>query len=159
MGTAAAVAVLMRKEREIVASYRAAAATSPDRGRTPGELDVHEGVAFDRLRRRAVLRPALNGGLYLDEPTWEVLRSFRRRMAVVMCVVVVLAAVAAASLTLPARPLLIATTSADSSSYGARTVSSPSDRAVGSSARRAHGWSVRGSRVFAPRRQQPASRC
>ena len=80
MGTVAAAAIL-HKEREIVTALRAAGATSTQTGKTPGALGVHDGVALRRLRKRAVLRDATVGGLYLDEPAWEALRLLRRRLA------------------------------------------------------------------------------
>jgi len=81
---AIAAAALLHKEREIVASFRAAGATSAANGKTSSALGIQEGVAFERLRRRAVLRDATNGGLYLDEPSWEALRVLRRRLALIL---------------------------------------------------------------------------
>jgi hypothetical protein len=42
------------------------------------------------LRARAVLREAQDGGLYLDEPSWEALSTLRRRLAVVLLAIVVI---------------------------------------------------------------------
>jgi hypothetical protein len=86
----AAVAIIIRKEREIVNTYRAAGATSPSAARDPGELSVPRRVPFRRLVTRAVLRDAGNGRYYLDEASWNALRSIRHRMAIVMLLIVVL---------------------------------------------------------------------
>jgi hypothetical protein len=91
MGTAAAAAVVMHKEREIVDIYRRAAATAPDRARRPAELGIHNGVALSRLQTRAVLRESApgQGDYYLDERSWEALRGMRRRLAGVVIVIAV----------------------------------------------------------------------
>lgn len=83
----AAAAIIIRKERDIVDLYRQAGATSPATARRPADLDIHHRVAFDILVRRAVLREVDDGRYYLDEPSWEALRSLRRRMAMVMLMV------------------------------------------------------------------------
>jgi hypothetical protein len=82
------------KEKHIVAAFRGAGATSPPTAMTPAALGVHERLAFTKLRRRAVLREATTGLYYLDEPSWEALRSTRRRMALVLGLLVLVAAVA-----------------------------------------------------------------
>lgn len=89
---AAAVAVLIRKEREIVDVYRSVGATAPDTARGPDDLGVHRHVAFNRLVARGVLREASGGRYYLDEPTWNALRRLRRRMALVVTAVAILVA-------------------------------------------------------------------
>ena len=89
----AAAAAILRKERDIVNTYRGVGATSPDRARSPDELDVPRRVAFGRLVQRAVLRDTGDGRYYLDEPSWEALRGIRRRMALVIMIVVIGAAV------------------------------------------------------------------
>jgi hypothetical protein len=83
MGAVAAAAVI-HKEKEIVAILRAARALTPAAAKTPATLGLHEGVAFRRLRARAVLRDAGDGRLYLDEPSWEALRAIRHRLALVL---------------------------------------------------------------------------
>ena|SRR5437764_11331457 len=88
----AAAAVLLRREREIVDTYRGVGATGPDRARRPEELDVRQNFAFQRLVQRAVLRDAADGRYYLDEPRWNALRRMRHRMAFVMLIVVILVA-------------------------------------------------------------------
>ncbi len=85
----AAAAVILRKERDIVNSYRGAGAVTPDRAMSPDQLDVPRRMAFERLVQRAVLRDTGNGRYYLDEPSWEALRGIRRRMALVIVILVV----------------------------------------------------------------------
>lgn len=87
MGSTAAAVVLLR-ERQIVERFQYAAATAPERARVPAELGVHGGIAFDRLRSRAVLREAAPQVFYLDEASWAALRRLRRRVAVVVLILV-----------------------------------------------------------------------
>ena len=94
---AAVAAVIQRQEREIVNTFRGAGAISPNRARDPDELGVTHHLAFDRLVRRAVLREAGDGKYYLDEPSWNALRSLRRRIAIVMLIVVVVLGVMVAA--------------------------------------------------------------
>jgi hypothetical protein len=90
MGTAAAVAILLRKEKEIVVALRDAHATTTESAMTTESLGLHQGVAFQRLRSRAVVRAgARDGTWYLDEPSWEALRRLRNRVKVVLLVVIV----------------------------------------------------------------------
>jgi hypothetical protein len=84
----AAAAIILRKEKDIVSAYRGAGATSPDRARSPEQLDIGRRLAFERLVQRAVLRDTGDGRYYLDEPSWEALRGIRRRMMLVIALVV-----------------------------------------------------------------------
>jgi hypothetical protein len=90
---AVAAAVIVRKEREVVEAFRRAGAISSAKPATFAALNLHEGVATRRLIARAVLREAVPGSFYLDEPSWEALRSTRRRMAVLMCALAVIAVI------------------------------------------------------------------
>ena len=90
MGTAAAV--IVEREKDIVAAFRGAHAVSPAEAVTPGALGVAERIAFNRLRRRAILREAESGRFYLDEPAWEALRAMRRRLALVFAVALIVLA-------------------------------------------------------------------
>jgi hypothetical protein len=90
---ATAAAVIMHREREIVAAFLRSAATAPDRARRPSELGIEGGVALRRLRARAVLREAAPGELYLDEPTWIALRRLRRRVAMIVLLLLAVALV------------------------------------------------------------------
>jgi hypothetical protein len=88
MGTAAAVAILVRREREIVAAFRAGHATSPDSATTLDAVRVPDGVALRRLRDRAVVRPAGPDRFYLDELVWAAAMRMRRRVVLVVLLVV-----------------------------------------------------------------------
>jgi hypothetical protein len=90
MTGAAAAAVIMRRERDLVAHLRIAGAVSPSTAQTPAALGVHERLAWSRLVARAVIRSTGNGAYYLDEPSWEALRRMRHRVALLMGVIVVL---------------------------------------------------------------------
>ncbi|MGE0351958.1 MAG: hypothetical protein AB7I33_08485 [Gemmatimonadales bacterium] len=83
---ATAGAVIMLKEKQIVSAFREAGAVSPDRGRNPGEIGVREHLAFQRLRRRDVLRESGPGLYYVDVERWESLRDGRRRLALVLLI-------------------------------------------------------------------------
>ena len=86
-----AAAVLIRREKDAVALFRAAGAISPETARPPEGLGVTSDLTIRRLEARAVLRPGRQPGtLYLDEPSWAATRMIRRRMAIVMVVLVVL---------------------------------------------------------------------
>jgi hypothetical protein len=86
----AVAAIIMRRQRETVRVFETARATTPDTARDPGELGVEEDVVFRGLVRRAVLRDAGNGRYYLDQLSWEALRSMRHRMALVVIFIAVL---------------------------------------------------------------------
>lgn len=94
MGASAAAAVIIAKEKHIVAAFREAGATSLGKAVAPATLGVHERLAFSKLRQHAVLREAGPGLFYLDEPSWEALRRFRRRLAIVVAVFAVIAVAA-----------------------------------------------------------------
>jgi hypothetical protein len=85
----AAAAILLRKERDIVNTYRGAGATTVDSARRSDELDVSEHLAFHRLVQRAVLRESTDGRYYLDEPSWQALRRMRHRMLIVVLILIV----------------------------------------------------------------------
>ncbi len=81
---AAAAAIILRKERDIVQMYRGAGATDASRARDPEELGISYRMPFKLLVKHAVLREAGNGRYYLDEPSWEALRSMRHRIAFIV---------------------------------------------------------------------------
>jgi hypothetical protein len=83
----AAAAVILRKEHDVVASFRGAGATTPDNARRPEELGLDRHLVFHRLVTRAVLREAGEGRFYLDEASWNALRGIRRRLVMVILVV------------------------------------------------------------------------
>lgn|SRR5690348_7519348 len=92
-------AVMIRREKEMVAVFRAAHATSPETARPPDALGLTSEHTLRRLEARAVIRPgAQPGTLYLDEPSWAAIQGIRRRMLIVV-LIVVLFGVAAAVMT------------------------------------------------------------
>jgi hypothetical protein len=91
---AAAAAILIRREREVVNAVRLAGATAPERAASLDALGLRDTLAIRRLRRHAVLREVTAGDFWLDEPSWEALRGTRRRVAVVLLVIVALLAAA-----------------------------------------------------------------
>jgi hypothetical protein len=93
MGATAAAAVIIKKEKRIVEAFRQAGATSPGAAVNPDALGVHQRLAFRKLKAGAALRETGPGLFYLDEPSWEAMRSFRRRVALVIGLFVLLLAV------------------------------------------------------------------
>lgn len=91
MGASAAAAIVLLKEKQIVATFRQAGATSAPAAATPAALGVHQGLAFSKLRRRAILREAAQGYFYLDEPSWVAFGKARRRVALVAGLIVLAA--------------------------------------------------------------------
>jgi len=80
---ASVVAIIVVKEKHMVAAFRDAGAMSPQTAVTPASIGVQEHVIFHRLRSRAVLREAGPGLFYLDDLSWQALRRVRQRMAIV----------------------------------------------------------------------------
>lgn len=82
---AAAAAIIIKREKDLVEHFRNAGATSPQRAQTPGALGVEDDNMIWRiLVDRAVIREEAAGAYYLDEPSWEALGRRRRRMAIVV---------------------------------------------------------------------------
>jgi hypothetical protein len=98
----AAVAIIVRKQREIAEVFEGARATSPELARYPEELGIDDSHIFRGLVRRAVLRPVGDGRYFLDEPSWVAMNDRRRRVAAV-ALVVVLALIIGAALAVGAR--------------------------------------------------------
>lgn len=99
----AAAAIIVRRQRDIVDTFRSASATTAAAARNPGELGVEEDMIFKGLIRRAVIRDAGNGRYYLDELSWNALGSLRRRLVTVALLVAV---IAVAAILLTARHLI-----------------------------------------------------
>ena len=83
---AVAAAIIIRKEKELVARFRTARAIDAASALTPAALGVEQRFAWERLGERAVIREAAPGTYYLDELTWGAIRRTRRRIAVVLMV-------------------------------------------------------------------------
>lgn len=82
MGTTAAVAMLIKREKELAAHFRAAGATSPATAKSFDELRLESNLHVRRLRSRGVLREAASGRFFLDVPEWDAREKFRKRMLV-----------------------------------------------------------------------------
>jgi hypothetical protein len=93
VGASSVPVVIIARERHIVDAFRRGGATSATSAVTPSAVGVSERVAFQRLRRRAVLQEASPGTFYLDESSWQALRATRRRMALGAILVVLSAAI------------------------------------------------------------------
>jgi hypothetical protein len=93
---AAAAAIIIRKEKDLVAHFQQARAVSAATAQTLGALRIDEGIALRRLRERAVIREAAPGTFYLDEPSWAALRYVRRRLMTVMLLLALAVAIAIA---------------------------------------------------------------
>jgi hypothetical protein len=91
----AAAAVIIRKQKELVAHFRSVGAVTPAKAQSPDALGVDTRIAWSSLKRRSVIREAEPGQFYLDEGAWDALRVRRRRLAKVMFVVVTLIGIVA----------------------------------------------------------------
>jgi hypothetical protein len=86
----AAVAIIVRKQRDIVYVFQGARAMSPETARHPSELGIERDMIFNGLVRRAVLRETPDGRYYFDELSWRALGGTRRRAALVILSAVLL---------------------------------------------------------------------
>ncbi len=93
---AAAAAIIIRKEKDLVAHFQQARAISPSSAQSLGALRVEDGMALRRLQERAVIREGAPGMFYLDEPSWLALRHTRRRVITVLLLIVVALGITAA---------------------------------------------------------------
>jgi hypothetical protein len=102
---AVVIAIIARKERELVELFERARATSVATARSVAALGVEDGVALRRLRERAVIREGAPGTLYLDQQSWLALGRLRHRMVfLVLMLVVAMALVAYMSIRGEASP-------------------------------------------------------
>jgi hypothetical protein len=90
MGAAAAVAIMRRREQEVVEDFRAAGAISPATAQSYTAIGLGESMALGRLNDRAVIRESAPGLWYLDEEVWTAVRRTRRRLALVMVSIVLM---------------------------------------------------------------------
>jgi len=93
MGAAAVTATIIRRERELVRAFQGAGAISPETAVSLQALHAHRGIAFRRLRARAVVREGADDRYYLDLQSWEALRRMRRRTALAVAIVAIIVAV------------------------------------------------------------------
>ena len=90
MGAAAAIAIMRRREREVVDDFRAAGAVSPATAQSYNAIGLGESMAIRRLHDRAVIRESSPGLWYLDEEVWTAVRRIRRRFAFAMLAIVLM---------------------------------------------------------------------
>jgi hypothetical protein len=90
MGAAAVVAMIRRREIEVVDDFRAAGATSRETAQSYTAMGLGESLGLRRLRDRAVIREAAPGTYYLDEEVWVAVRRTRRRIATVFLAILAL---------------------------------------------------------------------
>ena len=81
------VALILAKERRMVARFRAAGAVSAASARALVDLGIERGIILRRLRERAVIRDAGGERYYLDEPSWAAVRRSRRRAIHILWVI------------------------------------------------------------------------
>ncbi len=86
----AAVAIILRKQRDVVYVFQGARAVSAETARHPTEIGIEQDHIFRSLVKRAVLRETPDGRFYVDQPSWNALGSMRRRAAIAVTVVVLL---------------------------------------------------------------------
>jgi hypothetical protein len=85
---AAAAAVIIAKEKDLVAHFRLAGAVSAATAKSVTELGVDTRLAWNILERRAIIRDAGQGLYYLDELAWLTHQKRRRRRVMAVLVVV-----------------------------------------------------------------------
>jgi hypothetical protein len=84
---AAAVAVMVRREKDIVQAFQSAGAVSLVAAKPLGSLGLEESRHFDRLRRAEVIRNGPPGTWYLDQANWTERMLKRRRIGLVLLAV------------------------------------------------------------------------
>lgn len=80
-------AVILGKERRMVATFEAHGAVSREQAKTLEQLGITRGVILRRLRERAVVREAARDHFYLDRESWNAVRRGRRRAVHVIAVI------------------------------------------------------------------------
>jgi hypothetical protein len=87
---AAAAAIIIKREKDLVEHFRRAGATTPQTAQSPDALGVEDdNFIWRTLVKSAVIRAGTSGDYYLDEPSWEAMGRRRRRLAVIMVVAAV----------------------------------------------------------------------
>jgi hypothetical protein len=84
VGATAAIAMSMKKERDVRDAFRAAGATTPVNAMSLEAVGIEETMAVRRLKRRAVIREAAPGLFYFDEDVYLAVSSMRRRIALLL---------------------------------------------------------------------------
>ena len=81
MTAGAVAAIIIHREKDLVAHFRAASATTPATAQSLAALGIEADIVLKQLRRRAVIRESGTGVFYLDEPAWSTMQEERRRIA------------------------------------------------------------------------------
>lgn len=87
---AAVAAIIIRREKELAELFVQHRATSATTAQSLDVLRVEHDRIFQRLEDRAVIRQGPNGSYYLDEPSWNAMRSTRQRTLVVVFLIAAL---------------------------------------------------------------------
>ena len=90
---AAYAAIVIRREKDLVAHFELARATSPASAQSLQALQVEDNHFFRRLEKRAVIRQSPTGLYYLDQPSWNAMNATRRRTMIIMVAIAVALAV------------------------------------------------------------------
>ena len=93
MGASAAAAIIIRREKDLVAHFRSHGAVDAAHAMTPVALGVEQRFAWTILHNRAIIRDGAPGTYYLDELSWEAAGRRRRRVAVIALIGVLVALV------------------------------------------------------------------
>ena len=92
---AVVVAIVARKERDLVALFQRARATSSGTAQSLAALGASDDIALRRLRTRAVIRESAPGVYYLDEPSLAALTRLRHRLVFVILLLALAMAIVA----------------------------------------------------------------
>ncbi|MEP6833973.1 MAG: hypothetical protein ABJB74_11285 [Gemmatimonas sp.] len=99
-------AIIIRREKDLVAHFERMRATSPESAQSVQALQVEANHFFRRLETRAVIRQSPTGLYYLDQASWNAVNAMRRR---VIFIVLILAVAVAAATAYTARSRLVPT--------------------------------------------------
>lgn len=88
---AAAVAVMIRREKDIVQVFQSAGAVSSETAKPLGALGLEESRHFSTLERAGIIRKGAPGTWYLDQTAWSERMLTRRRIGVMLLVMSLLA--------------------------------------------------------------------
>ena len=91
---AGAAAVIIAKEKDLIAHFRLAGALNPATAKSVTELGVDTRLAWNILERRGIIREAGHGLYYLDELAWVAHQKRRRRLVMTVLVIALTIAVA-----------------------------------------------------------------
>lgn len=84
--TTAAIAIIVKRERDLVEHFIAQRATSVSSAQSLQSLQVEQDRIFRRLEDRAVIRAGTSGTYYVDEAAWKAMVGSRRRIVAIVLV-------------------------------------------------------------------------